>query len=134
MPHHLLIVRFPAALLCAAAAADVAGVATRRHALRSAAGWLQMAGSAAVVLAFLTGAGAASEVLARFPAKGAVIDGHAQGAAAALWLVALAAVPRVLLRRETSRLRTWASLALCIASAAAVVAVSGAGAAISHAA
>lgn len=132
MQAHLVIVHFPIALIVAAAAADLAGVALGDAALRRGAGRLLVAGALGALLAFFTGSGALSAFLAHTPGNPAV-EAHAQWGGAGVWGVAGAGLLRLLWRGRFTGPFGWGNLALAVAASALVLAITLSGTAIRHA-
>jgi uncharacterized membrane protein len=132
MPLHLFLAHFPVALLLAGAAADVGGAVLRSERTRSFAGVLLIAGGASAFLAFLTGGGALSAVLARVDPGDPRLEVHQQWGAAGVWLLLGAAGLRLAWRRRLDGIRGWIALAAALASAAVVTGIALSGAAVSH--
>jgi uncharacterized membrane protein len=132
MPLHVFVVHFPLALILVGAAGDLVGAGLQSDRIRTWAGSLLILGSAAALLAFLTGAGAESAALSMPQPDRSLIETHSQWGGAAIWPVVGAGVLRVMWRRQLQGPHGWATLAAGVLSAALVIGISASGVAISH--
>ena len=103
---HPLLVHFPIALLCAAAAVDVVGCALRRNTLHQVATLLYVLGTGGAIAAYVTGRAASQTIW--FPGMAqAVVREHWDWAFRTVWFFAIVTLLRVVLlrpsRREPSR-------------------------------
>jgi uncharacterized membrane protein len=100
---HPLLVHFPIALLCAAAAVDVVGWALRRNApLRHMATVLYVLGTAGAVAAYVTGRAASQTVW--FPGMAqAVLKQHWDWAWRTVWFFGMVTVARIVCLRPSGR-------------------------------
>jgi uncharacterized membrane protein len=100
---HPLLVHFPIALLCAAAAVDIAGWALWRNTLlRQLATLLYVLGTGGAVVAYLTGHAAAQTIW--FPGMAqAVLKQHWDWALRTVWFFAVFTVVRLVLLRPSRR-------------------------------
>jgi uncharacterized membrane protein len=100
---HPLLVHFPIALLCAAAAVDVAGWAFRRNQLlRHIATLLYVLGTGGAVAAYVTGRAAAQTIWLPGMAQ-AVLKQHWDWALRTVWFFAVFTVVRLLALRPSRR-------------------------------
>ena len=131
MPVHLFVVHFPIALVVSAAVTELAGLALARPGVRRAAGLLLVAGAVAAFLSFFTGGGALTALQAAGMQSPAA-EAHSQWGGAGVWGVCGAGVLRLLWRERLDGPYGWANLAVALAAAALVVAITASGLAIRH--
>ena len=100
---HPLLVHFPIALLCAAAAVDVVGWAFRRNRqLRQLATLLYVLGTGGAIVAYVTGRAASQTIWLPGMAQ-AVLRQHWDWALRTVWFFAMATVVRLVLLRPSRR-------------------------------
>jgi uncharacterized membrane protein len=132
MQLHLFVVHFPLALILVGAVADAIGAASGSERLRTWAGALLILGSFTALLAFLTGAGAASIALSRPQPEYQLVAYHSQWGGAAIWPIVGVGLLRGLWRNRLQGIRGWVNLAAAILSAVLIYMISATGVAISH--
>jgi uncharacterized membrane protein len=135
-PLHLWIAHFPVALLLVGAAADLAGAALGRRALRRWAGGLLVLGGAAALLAFLTGQGALDAALPRLGVVGPGADRvelHARWGGAGVWVLAGASALRAAWHDRLDGPRGWLLVAATLLAALLALGITASGTGISHA-
>jgi uncharacterized membrane protein len=132
LPLHVFIVHFPLALILLGAAGDLVGTAMSSKPLRTWAGTLLILGAFAALLAFFTGAGAASIAWGRPNPDYVLIEAHSQWAGAALWPIVAAGALRAVWRTRLTGSHGWLNLAAALLSAVLIIGISASGIAIAH--
>jgi len=129
---HLFIIHFPAALIVLAAFVDLGGLALEDRPLRIRAGQLLLLGASAAFLAFVTGEGAKLAALGSASVNLAALENHQQWGSVGTWGLIGAAFLRTLWRDRLVGAHRWLNLALALAAAALVVAMTLSGTRIRH--
>jgi uncharacterized membrane protein len=129
---HLLIIHFPVSLILIGAVYDLLGVGTGERAYRERAGIFLLAGAVASFLAFVTGEGAKFVAIASAGVSIQQIEVHQQWGSVGVWALLGAALLRTLWRKRQSGAHGWLNLAVIVAAAVLVVAITVSGLRVRH--